>query len=44
MPDVPKPPASVWFGIIGSITPLKGIDIFLTPLKGSPHKFPTHRF
>ena len=29
MPDVPKDPASVWFGIIGAITPLKGIDIFL---------------
>jgi glycosyltransferase involved in cell wall biosynthesis len=29
MPDVPKDPASVWFGAIGAITPLKGIDIFL---------------
>jgi glycosyltransferase involved in cell wall biosynthesis len=29
MSDVLKSPADVWFGMIGAITPLKGIDIFL---------------
>jgi len=29
MANVPKDPASVCFGIVGAITPLKGIDIFL---------------
>jgi glycosyltransferase involved in cell wall biosynthesis len=44
MADVPKDPADIWFGIIGAITPLKGIDIFLDAAQKVAERLPNSSF
>jgi len=43
-PDLQKHPGEIWFGTIGAITPLKGLDIFLDAAQSVSRHLPNARF